>query len=45
MVADKKKKEKTKSTQMTYFFRRDSEVFIWWTLYCPMRPWGRICGW
>jgi len=27
---------KEKSTRMTYYFRRDSEVWIWWTLNYPM---------
>ncbi len=28
---------------MTYYFQQDSEVCIWWTLYYPPRPRGRIC--
>ncbi len=29
---------------MAYYFRRDSEVHIQWTLYYPMRPLERICN-
>jgi len=29
-------KQKIKSTQMTYYFHRDSEVCIWWTLTYKM---------
>lgn len=38
-------KQWMKSTWMFYYFRRDSEVRIWWSLYYPMMPHERSCEW
>ncbi len=38
-------KQRSKSTWMTYYYSRDSEVCIQWSLYYPSRPLERICEW
>lgn len=38
-------KQLAKSLWMTHYFRRDSEICIWWTLFYPMSPQKRICEW